>query len=152
MSYIIYINGNELEEIDSKAIAINIQNNDLARLDNRQSNFMHKITAPLTAKNIRAMENVYLVGNQSNVPYKINRFDLIDGDTGKHIIYNGIAIVSMTNKKGYEIHAYSGILEFLKAIENKTLTDCGISELNHLKNLATIIESWEDTAIQVHNC
>ncbi|WP_298118112.1 hypothetical protein [Flavobacterium sp.] len=145
MSYIIYINGNEIEEIDSKAIAINIQNNDLARLDNRQSNFMHKITAPLTAKNIRAMKNVYLVGNQSNVPYQINRFDLIDGDTGKHIIYNGIAIVSMSNKKGYEIHAYSGILEFFKAIENKTLTDCGISELNHLKNLSTIINSWEDT-------
>lgn len=145
MSYLAYINGHQLELSDTSIIAYTKQVNDLARLDNRQSNFTHKFTVPFTANNKRAMEFVYSVGNQSNVPYQKNVFDLIDADTGKHLIYKGWANINQSSKKGYEINVYDGIIDFYKAIENLTLTDVDISGLNHAKNLTNIIASWNNT-------
>lgn len=145
MSYIAYINGFEIELSDIKPIALTKQVNDIARLDNRQSNFSNKITLPFTAKNIRAMQNLFLVGNTSNVPYQKNRFDLIDAKSGKHIVYNGWCNVGQTTTKGYEINTYDGIIDFYRLIENKSLTDIGIDALNHVKDLTTIVDSWNDT-------
>ena len=145
MSYLAYINGHQLELSDSSIIAYTKQVNDLARLDNRQSNFTHKFTVPFTANNKRAMEFVYSVGNQSNVPYQKNVFDLIDADTGKHLIYKGWANINQTSKKGYEINVYDGVIDFYRAIENKTLTDVGIAGLDHAKSITNIIASWSNT-------
>jgi len=145
MSYIAYINGFEIELSDIKPIALTKQVNDIARLDNRQSNFSNKITLPFTAKNIRAMQNLFLVGNTSGVPYQKNRFDLIDAKSGKHIVYNGWCNVGQTTTKGYEINTYDGIIDFYRLIENKSLTDIGIDDLNHVKDLTTIVDSWNDT-------
>ena len=147
MSYIAYINGNQLELLDEKDIAYTKQVNDLARLDNRQSNFTHKFVIPFTAVNKKAMEFVYFVGNQSNVPYQKNVFDLIDANSNEHLIYKGWATISQTIEKGYEINVYDGNVDFYKAIENKSLTDTGISELNHLKNLTSVIDSFTNPAL-----
>jgi len=144
MSYLAYINGHQLELSDTSIIAYTKQVNDLARLDNRQSNFTHKFTVPFTANNKRAMEFVYSVGNQSNMPYQKNVFDLIDADTGKHLIYKGWANFQ-TSKKGYEINVYDGIIDFYRTIENKTLTDVGIAGLNHAKSIDNIVASWSNT-------
>jgi hypothetical protein len=144
MSYLLYINGN-LTELPSRApIPQTKQVNDLARLDNRQSNFTNKFILPFTATNIKAMEGVYLVGNNSNLPYQKNECDLFDADSGACLIYKGWAVVSKTTNKGYEINVYDGLIDFYRAIENKSLSDVGISELNHAKSIATIIESWDN--------
>lgn len=145
MSYIAYLNGNLVDVSDIKPIAYTRQVNDLARLDTRQSNFTHKIILPFTQRNIEAIKNAGQVGNQSNVPYQKNRFDLIEADSGKHLIYNGWAVIGATTSKGYEINTYDGIIDFYRTIENKNLTDCGISDLNHLKNLTNIVDSWDDS-------
>lgn len=145
MSYIAYLNGFQLDLSDVKPIAYTRQINDLARLDTRQSNFTHKITLPFTQQNIEAVKNVGQLGNQSNIPYQKNRFDLIDAESGKHLIYNGWAVIGATTLKGYEINVYDGIIDFYRTIENKNLTDCGISDLNHLKNLTNIVASWDDS-------
>jgi hypothetical protein len=145
MSYIALINGHQLELSDSSPIAYTKQVNDLARLDNRQSNFTHKFIVPFTATNKRAMEFVYGVGNQSNIPYQKNAFDLIDADSGQYLIYRGWANINQTSQKGYEINVYDGYIDFYRRIENCTLTDVGISGLNHAKNLANVIQSWDNT-------
>lgn len=145
MSYIAYINGFEVELSDIKPIALTKQVNDIARLDNRQSNFSNKITLPFTAKNIRAMKNLNQVGNTSNTPYIKNTFDLIDANSGKHIVYKGWCNVGQTTSKGYEINTYDGIIDFYKLIENRSLTDIGISDLSHVKVLTNIVNSWNDT-------
>jgi hypothetical protein len=144
MSYIVYINGNEIDVDNKKPISYNKQVNSLARLDNRQTSYSNTFTAPLIAKNLLAMQNVYLVGNNSNLPYQRNRIDVIDADTCLHLILNGIANVKLTQDKGYEIYTYDGIIDFYRAIENITLSECGISELNHLKNIENIVDSWEN--------
>lgn len=145
MSYILYINGNLIELSEVSLIAQTKQVNDLARLDNRQSNFTHTFTVPPTANNLRALEKVYLVGNQSNIPYQKNEANLFDAESGACLIYKGWANVIQSSIKGYEIFIYDGIIDFYRRIENKTLTDVDISGLNHAKSITNIIDSWNDT-------
>jgi hypothetical protein len=145
MSYIAYINGQELEISDSKPIAQTKQVNDIASLESRQSNFTNTFTAPLTANNIKAMEFVYFVGNQSNIPYQKNEFDLIDADTGLHLIYKGWANVTKGSNKGYEIYVYDGNLDFYKAIENQTMGVLDLTALAHSKTLAEVVSTFDDS-------
>lgn len=142
MSYIAYINGHQLELLVSSPIAYTKQVNDIARLDNRQSNFTHKFIVPFTANNKKAMEFVYMLGNESNLPYKKNEFNLFDTDNGICLIYKGWAVLAKTTDKGYEINVYDGIIDFYRAIENKTLTDVDITGLNHTKNIESVINSF----------
>ena len=144
MSFILYINGNLIELSESKPVAQTKQVNDIAKLDNRQTNYTNKFIAPLTANNLKAMENVYLVGNQSNVPYQKNEASLFDSESGVCLIYKGWATITQTTKKGYEIHIYDGLIDFYRRIENHTLTECSISELNHAKSLTNIVSSWDN--------
>lgn len=144
MSYILYINGNLIELSEASPIAQTKQVNDLARLDNRQSNFTHKFIVPPTANNVRALEKVYLVGNQSNIPYQKNEANLFDAESGACLIYKGWANVMQSSRKGYEIFIYDGIIDFYRRIENKTLTDVDISGLNHAKSITNIIDSWNN--------
>ena len=141
MSYIATLNGYELDLKDSN-IALTKQTNDLAKLTNRQSNFTNKFTLSFTKNNKQAMRLAFNTGNQSNIPYQINAFDLIDAETGVHLIYKGMAVMQPTTKQGYNLTVYDGIIEFYKTIENKTLTDMGLQALNHIKNLTTIQNSW----------
>jgi hypothetical protein len=146
MSYIAYLNFQKIELLnDGKEIAFTKQVNSLSRLDNRQSNFTHKFIAPLTDTNKLVMDNCFIIGNQSNIPYQKNRFDLIDADSGKHLIFDGWANITQTSDKGYEINTYDGIIDFYKEIENKSLTEIGIADLNHVKDLTTIVDSWANT-------
>ncbi len=145
MSYIAYMNGNLVDLSPSSPIAQTKQVNDLARLDNRQTNVTNTFSLPYTARNIRVMEKVSLVGNQSNLPYQRNVFDLVDAATGKHLIYKGWATIKKSEAKGYNVFVYDGLIDFYKAVENKSLTDIGVSDLNHLKNLTNVINSWAGT-------
>ena len=141
MSYKAFLNNIELD-LKGAVIALTKQTNDLAKLTNRQSNFTNRFTIPLTSANISAVKSVFLLGNQSTIPYQLNTFDLIYSDSGLHLIYKGMAVLNKTTKQGYEISVFDGIIEFYKTIENKTLTDLGLKELNHIKNLTTIQNSW----------
>jgi hypothetical protein len=145
MSWIAYINGQQLELSESKPVAQTKQVNDLAKLDNRQTNYTSRFIAPLTATNVKAMDRVYLVGSQSSLPYQKNIFDLFDAESGECLIYKGWANVSKTTDKGYEIYIYDGYIDFYRSIENKSLTDIGIAGLNHAKSLINITTSWNNT-------
>lgn len=130
---------------EASPIAQTKQVNDLARLDNRQTNFTNKFTLPPTANNIRNLEKVSLVGNQSNLPYSKNEADLFDANTGHCLVYKGWANINQVSDKGYEVNIYDGNIDFYRAIENKSLTQIGVSHLNHLKNINNIITSFNDT-------
>lgn len=144
MSYIAYFNGSIIDISDVKPIAYIKQVNDIARLDTRNTNFTHKFVCPFTSTNKAIFENVFFVGNNSNIPYLKNEFYLLDTDSNTYLIYKGFAVLSGTTNKGYEINVYDGIIDFYKAIENKKLSEIGISELNHIKNIQNIIDSWDD--------
>jgi len=142
MSYLVYINNLLIETTDSKEIVYNKQCNDISELADRQANFTYTFKAPLTANNKRALGFVGMVGNTSNIPYQKNKVDVIDSDTGLHLIRNGWAVVKQTSKD-YEINTYDGSIDLFKAIENKNFgDDVDLSEINHEKNLTTVIDSF----------
>lgn len=142
MSYILYINGNQIELSDNKPIAQTKQVNDIARLDSRQTNFTNKFTVPPTPNNVKAMNKLYLVGNQSNVPYQKNTADLFDAETGLCMIYKGHANISQTTNKGYEIHVYDGNIDFYRSIENQTMNVLDLTDIKHDKTTATVVNSF----------
>jgi hypothetical protein len=144
MAYILYINGHEMELGTATPISQTRQVNDLAKLDNRQSSVTNKFTLPFTPKNVKAMEHVYLAGNQSNVPYQKNLASLYDADNGVCLIYKGWANITQSSRKGYDVFITDGLVDFYRRIENKTLTDCDVSGLNHAKSITNIIASWDN--------
>lgn len=143
MSYLIYING-QLIEAPNVSFAQTKQVNDIANLSNRNSNYTQSIKIPRTAKNIRIFSSVGFTGSQSNLPYIKATCNVIDADTGQHVIYNGWAVLLETTEKEYSITIYDGVIDFYKSIDNLTITECGVSELNHIKKIDTVIGSWED--------
>lgn len=148
MSYIVYFNGQKLLLNSQRPIAQTKQANDLATLDNRQSNFTNRIVVPFNATNDKIFQNLSMVGNQSNVPYQKNRVDIIDAETGKHLIFNGWGYVSKTTNRGYELNCYDGIIDFYRRIENLNISQVGVNELNHLKNMETVIDSFTNDELK----
>ncbi|MDI9256328.1 hypothetical protein [Flavobacterium sedimenticola] len=123
------------------------QVNDIANLSNRNSNVMPSVKIQKTANNVRNIEGVSLVGNQSNAPYRQLECDVIDADTGEHLIYKGWAVLVDSNEKDYIFNIYDGVIDFYKEIENTTITQIGVPELNHEKNLANVVGTWTDTTL-----
>jgi hypothetical protein len=62
-------------------------------------------------------------------------------DSGTAIIKSGWLVIKKSDDS-FRCHVYDGNIDFYKLIENKTLTDIGLTELNHLKNLDTVVETW----------
>lgn len=147
MSLLLYINGHKIDLEENQKIPRTLQVNDIGRLSDRQANFTGRIKAPMTANNIWAFDNLGLVGSQSNIPYQRNSAMLFD-DSGECIVNkHGWANVTAMDKGYYEIVVYDGSIDFYKAIENKMLTDVGLSDLNHLKNLAGVLETWTNETL-----
>jgi len=146
MSYLIYIK-NQLIESYGINFARTLQVNDIGNITNRNSSFTQTIKIPRTAKNKRIFEQVYNNGNQSNLPYQKASCDIIDADTGKHVVYKGWAILLESTATEYSITVYDGVIDFYNKIANLTITECGVSELNHVKNLENVIETWTDESL-----
>lgn len=130
-------------ENSSTQFSRTLQVNDLAMLSNRQTNFTKNIKIPKTPNNIMAMDFLNVVGNSSNKPYQKNNVKyFIDNNC---IIYNGWAVINQSTENSYEITVYDGNIDFFKAIENKTITDVDVSELDHIKNLDNVVDSFTST-------
>lgn len=134
------INSVEIELEPSKPIARTLQVNDIANLSNRQANFTPTFSIPRTAKNIRSFQKLGIVGNNSALPYQRNNAYYYS-DSGECLIYNGWAIVTAT-EKDYRCNVYDGAIDLYKAIENQTLGQLPLTELNHIKNLTNVIASF----------
>lgn len=142
MSYIVYINGQEVELSATTTFAQTKQVNDIANLTTRNSNYTSNIKIPRTAQNKRIMENAFNVGATTNVPYQKAVCNVIDSDTGQHVVYNGWFVLLESTAKEYSGTIYDGILDFYRSFENVTITQIGVSELNHEKNLTNVVGSW----------
>ena len=138
---IIYINDIKVDLPENLRFARTKQVNTIGSLNNRQSNFSFNVAFPKTKHNI---ENVFrFLGNQSNnsnIPYIINTAKVYN-DNGDCEIYNGYAVVKNTNN-AFNVVFYDGYIEFVKAIENRTLTEAGLTDLNHLKTLDSVVNTW----------
>lgn len=140
----IFCNGESLDMYADKGLKYSIQVNDIAELKDRQTSYTKTYDLPKTPKNVRILGGLGIPSDTSISPYtrpkcqiKIDGFDFIS---------KGWLNVTDTDEN-YNISVYSGIIEFFKAIENKTLgNDLDLSEINHVKDVDTVIDSFTNPA------
>lgn len=137
------INEYNIELDDSSKISRTLQVNDIIDLENRQSNYSATFNLPRTANNVRAFKNLGINGNLSNTPYQRNNAYLYS-DTEECIVYNGWAIIKETSDT-YKVNILDGNIDLYKAIENLTLSDLDLEDINHFKTLDNVIASFNDT-------
>lgn len=135
----LYILGEEIELKDYEIVQTK-QANDIASVETRQTNFTNSFNIPKTAKNTRTLLGLGLIGNDSNVPYQKNEAYLY-ADSGECLVYKGWAIFT----EDYKCNIYDGNLEIYKAIENKTLADLDLSDLQHSKTVAEVVSTFDDS-------
>ena len=141
MALLLYING-QLVDLDPKQhIAQTKQVNDLNSLQNRQASYTNKFKLPKTATNLKIMNFLTLPGNNSAIPYQKNECSLYSADTGECFVYKGWAVIS-DGGSDFEVVIYDGIIDLYKIIENVSLADLDLSELQHEKSISEILLSW----------
>lgn len=140
---ILYVNDIKLDLPNGFSIARTKQVNDFNRIDNRQTNYSQRIKLPKTKHNVKSLDFLGEIGSVSRKPYTTLNVKLFNSD-GDCEIFKGFAIIRETQDDNYDMVIYDGFISFDKAIENKVLSDTGLAELNHLKNLTTVKETWTD--------
>jgi hypothetical protein len=143
LGLLLYINGQLLDLDPSQAIAQTKQVNDLNSLDNRQANYTNKFKVPKTATNVKIMQFLSFTGNRSAVPYQKNECSLYS-ETGECFVYKGQAVVT-DGGDDFDVVVYDGIISLYKEIENKSLSELGLSDLTHVKTVQNVIATWSDT-------
>jgi hypothetical protein len=136
----IWVDGQQLDLYSDTNIKHTLQVNDIADLKDRQANYTNAFSIPKTPNNIQIFGGLGIPSDTSRMPYlkpdckmKIEGFDFI---------VKGWMNVTETDEN-YRIYVYSGIINFFKAIENKTLgNDLDLSEINHTKDLASVVNSY----------
>lgn len=133
------INNIQIELEPSKPISRTLQVNDIATLNNRQTNFTPTFSIPRTANNIRAFEKLGIIGNNSGIPYQRNNAYYYS-ESGECLIYNGWAIITSINND-FKCNLYDGNIDLYKAIENTTIASLPLDEINHIKTLDNVVDS-----------
>lgn len=138
----IWISGQRADMYSDSKMRYTFQVNDISEVKDRQASYTNSFPIPKTAHNIRLFSGLGIASDTSRIPYQkptlqinIDGFDLIN---------KGWLNVT-ESAKDYKINVYSGIINFFKSIENKTLgDDLDLSEINHIKNLASVISSFSN--------
>lgn len=134
------INGYDIELTPTQSIARTLQVNDILTLSNRQSNYTNTFSIKRTDKNKQTFEFLGVVGIENGLPYQKNECYLYTDD-GECLVYKGWAVIQSTDKD-YKINVYDGNIDLYKAIENKSLGDLDLSEIDHSKLLSTVVNSF----------
>ena len=139
----LWTNNIALDLYENTKLKQTLQINDIAELKDRQASHTNSFNIPKTSNNKRAFDILGTASDTSRVPYtkpncvmKLEGFDFLT---------SGWLNIQET-ADDYKIYIYSGIINFFKAIENKTLGDLDLSEIEHTKNTATVVASFGNTA------
>lgn len=112
---------------------------DLADLSSSNASTTTSFKLPKSPTNKQMMQMLGIAGDGSQIPYQRVVAQLLD--KGIPIIKNGWFQVKNTDDN-YNASVQDGIIDFFKAIEGKKLgTDVDLSELNHVKDVPTVIAS-----------
>lgn len=135
----ILVSGESLETFSEKKLKYNIQNNDISEIKDRQASYSNVYDVPKTPKNKRLLGALSLPSDTSSVPYTKPECQL--KISGFSFILKGWINVKDADDS-YKIYIYSGIIDFFKSLENKTIGDILGSDLDHIKDLPTVINSF----------
>lgn len=134
------INNQNIELPSNTKIKFTKQIADIFDLAQVSVSFTNSFEFEKTPANSQAMQQLGISGDSSNIPYikndarlKVNGFDLIS---------KGWFNVSGTDSN-YKASILDGMVDFFKAIENKTMgNDLDLSNFDHEKLLTTVVDSF----------
>lgn len=136
------INDTELELTNDTKIKYTMQIADVLNLSVVTSNYTNSFSIPKTPNNTRAFQQLGIIGDTSNIPY--DKIPATLSDNGFPVITSGWLSVRETNEF-YQVSIIDGIIDFFKAIENKTIgTDLDLSNFEHEKTMANVVGSFTD--------
>lgn len=142
----LWIDGYYLDLYEGTTIKHTLQVNDVADVKDRQSSFTDSFTIPKTPNNIKRLGGLSIHSDTSNIPYqkpngllKIEGFDFL----------TKAWLNVQDSDDEYKVYIYSGIIEFFKKFENKTIGESlDLSDIDHNKNLATVAASQTDDTLK----
>lgn len=136
------INGNPIELPINSNIKYTKQISDIFDIAQVAVSHTNSFEFEKTPANTQAMEQLGISGDSSNLPYQKNNAVLkVDGF---NLISKGWFNVGDTDEN-YKGSVISGMVDFFKAIENKTMgNDLNLSNFEHLKNFDNVINSWSN--------
>lgn len=137
----IWINGKKWDLYSDTDIKYTLQVNDVSELKDRQASFTNSFSCPKTPNNIQIADGLGATSDSSRFPYE-KRLCQVKVD-GFDLIARGWVNITETDDE-YKIFIYSGIIEFFKTIENVNIGDLDLSEIDHVKNLDTVLASFSN--------
>lgn len=139
------INGSPLDLPDKgNEIKYTKRISDIFSVSNVSVSFTNSFNVPKTATNTQIFEQLGLIGNNSSIPY--SKVDATLKKDGIDIVRRGWLQVKESSDN-YKVGIIDGMIDFFKAIENKTLgSDLNLSEFNHVKDFDTVINSMNPSS------
>jgi hypothetical protein len=135
----LYMDNELLDMDDDEVVPINKQTNDIAEMQDRQSDF----TTQFRVRKTRAMKDLFELSGEAGInttfPYEEKRCKLISDNI--EVITDGQIILDKVDDQYYYVSILSGNLNFFKAIDNKKLTDLILVSADHTWNNATAVNT-----------
>jgi hypothetical protein len=128
----LYIGDTLCDLDDTEVIPLNKQENDIAEMQDRQSDFSASFNIRKTKPMMALFELSGEVGANTTFPYKNQTCRLIQDNI--EVITNGIIILLSVSDQYYSVSILSGNLNFFKEIENKKIGDLTLVTTNHVWN------------------
>lgn len=134
------INNNLIDLPKSTNIRFTKQISDIFDIANVAVSYTTSFEFEFTPANTQAMQFLGIPGDRSYVPYQRNSARLkVDGFD---LISDGW-FIPLSTKENYKGNIYDGMIDFFKAIENKTIgRDLDLSNFNHEKLVSTVAASF----------
>ena len=121
---------------DDEIVPINKQTNDIAEMQDRQSDF----TAQFRVRKTRTMRALFElsgeVGANTTFPYEEQTCKLIQDNI--EVITGGTLILERVDEQYYYVSIQSGNKNFFKSIESLKITDLTLAGADHTWNVATM--------------
>lgn len=137
----LYINGN-LIELKGNPVSQNLQINDIANVEDRNSNYTGNIVIPKTPRNVLNLDMLATVGNTSNLPYSNLSVKYIVN--GIELISDGKGLLKNANNN-YNLVVYDGNIVLKELVGDSTLQDLDFTALNHSLTTNLWLNSWTNT-------
>ena len=134
--------GRFLDLKEDEKVSYTMQVQDLADVSAVNSSVTTSFKIPKTVTNLDAFKQLSVPSDSSNLPYIKNEVRLYD--QGTIFINNAWLKVNSSDEEYYNVNIEDGIIDFFKAIENKTIgADLDLSSTQHNKDLVSVIDSFE---------
>ena len=146
------INGVTADIIEDTPISLTRQVNDLFDFENKRANLTNTFILPFTNVNKVIFENAELLNSVTDI-FK-SFFEVVLIQDYETIIKQGKGLLTKIDSKGYHLTIYWGNINLSTLLENKTLQDLDLTDLNHdwtLDNVKSFFLSAGEVAYPIYN-